>query len=88
MAQDSINVFLIDLFYKKFLCLNCVSDLEVGSGSTTVNKLEMIPALMERWVTASKRMGGAVKAWDCAMREVRSLLQQSGEVVKEGSAWR
>ena len=40
-------MFLSDLFYKKVLCLNCVSDLEVGGGSTTVNKLETIPALME-----------------------------------------
>ena len=47
VAQDSISVFLIELFYKKVLCLNCVSDLEVGGGSTTVNKLETIPALME-----------------------------------------
>lgn len=38
----------------------------------------MVPALVERWATASKRMGGAGKAWDCAVREVRSLLQQSG----------
>ena len=37
---------------------------------------------------ASKHVGGTVKAWDCAMKEVRLLLQQSGEVVKEGSAWR
>lgn len=81
-------MFLIDLFYKKVLCLNCVSDLEVGGGSTTVNKLETIPALMEEVVTASKHVGGAVKAWGCAMREERWLLQQSGEVVKEGSAWR
>lgn len=40
-------MFLIDLVYKKVLCLNYVSDLEVGGGSTTVNKLETIPALME-----------------------------------------
>lgn len=39
-------MFLIDLFYRKVLCLNCVSDLEVGGGSTTVNKLETIPALV------------------------------------------
>ena len=47
VAQDSISVFLIDLVYKKVLCLNYVSDLEVGGGSTTVNKLETIPTLME-----------------------------------------
>ena len=66
-----------------------MSGLEVGSGCTAIHKIEKIPALMEEpdngqvntWMVEFKFGIGAVK-------EINFLLQQSRELVKEGSVWR